>query len=353
MCRSTATMALMFALSAAHLIACGNTESARGDVIVKQTLEDLPNCSNGRFGAVYYVVSEDAFYFCDGGAFIPVDLSGQDGRDGQDGQDGTSCTVARDDFAGTTTIRCEDGTEAVVYDGQDGQDGTSCSIAATAGGAAITCGTETVTITDGADGSSCTASTDASGAVTISCDDGTSATIPAGAEGELAVELICNVIGLNELLPPRGLECPPLYCPCFTAEEILGASVTGCLTTVDATAFPDPASTTETLPGGFIAYTRDSNISGARFYECVGTDSAYTISRVQFLDCSAIIEETVGPCERVVFCSSNFDCDDGNSCTDDICEAGQCTNPTKPNGAECDDGGQCFLGSCRPVVGGL
>ena len=342
---------IIFFASAMLTLSCASDQSSESDLVVKDTLEDLPNCSNGKFAAVYYVISTDEFYFCNGYEFVLVDLSGQDGEDGQDGM---SCTVTRDDASSTTTIRCEDGTEAVVYDGEDGQDGedgTSCSIAATGAGAAITCGNDTVTISDGQDGSSCSASTDASGAITISCDDGTSATIPAGAEGELAVELICDVIGLNELLRPRGLECPPLYCPCFTAEEILAASVMGCLTTVDETVFPDPALTTETLPGGFITYTTDFN--GTRFYECVGPDSAYGISRFQFSNCVAIIEEAAGPCDQIVLCASNLDCAADHSCTDDICEAGQCTNPTKANGAECDDGGQCFLGSCQPVVGGL
>jgi hypothetical protein len=240
--RSAKFVPLIFLLSTALVASCVG-ETTESELIVKNTVEDLPNCSNGKFAAVYYVVSTDEFYFCDGSEFILVDLSGQDGssctvsedsagnatitcedgtvatvsdgqdgqdgQNGQDGQDGTSCTVTRDDAAGTTTISCEDGTVAVVEDGQDGQDGTSCTIAETAAGAAITCGADTVTITDGQDGSSCSASTDASGAITISCDDGTSATIPAGDGGD-AVALVCGLLLNNpSLVPPDGLECPP------------------------------------------------------------------------------------------------------------------------------------------------
>jgi cysteine-rich repeat protein len=42
---------------------------------------------------------------------------------GEPGPAGTSCTVERDDVAGTTTITCEDGTEAVVRDGDTGTPG--------------------------------------------------------------------------------------------------------------------------------------------------------------------------------------------------------------------------------------
>lgn len=239
------TPALTLLICASLLIACGNAETSEPNVVVAQTFFDVPICNRLRTAIVYYVVDTDEFFFCDGQELQAVDLSGQNGEDGQDGQDGTSCTVtndgagtttiscedgttatvsdgqdgqdgtsctvSRDDAAGTTTISCEDGTVAVVEDGEDGQDGgdgSSCTLAETAAGATITCGTDTVTITDGQDGSSCTASTDATGAVTISCDDGTSATIPAGDDD---VALLCGLLVSNpSLVSPEGLECPPL-----------------------------------------------------------------------------------------------------------------------------------------------
>jgi hypothetical protein len=42
---------------------------------------------------------------------------------GEQGPAGSSCTVERDDLAGTTTVSCEDGTEAIVHDGDSGPQG--------------------------------------------------------------------------------------------------------------------------------------------------------------------------------------------------------------------------------------
>ena len=64
---------------------------------------------------------------------------------------------------GSATISCEDGTDATVSDGQDGADG--------APGA------------DGQDGTSCTVIDNLDGTKTISCTDGTSVTVSDGAQG--------------------------------------------------------------------------------------------------------------------------------------------------------------------------
>jgi len=60
-------------------------------------------------------------------------------------------------------------------------------------------------------------------------------------------------------------------------------------------------------------------------------------------------------------CSSDADCEDRNSCTDDMCNTvtGQCEHAAKPNGTGCDDGNPCTIndscsgGACvvsSPVV---
>jgi hypothetical protein len=85
-----------------------------------------------------------------------VACSGSDGKNGADGAagtPGTSCTV-KDNGDGSRTISCEDGTTATVSDGKDGQDGASC------------------TLKDNGDGTK-----------TISCDDGTTATVTDGQDG--------------------------------------------------------------------------------------------------------------------------------------------------------------------------
>jgi hypothetical protein len=389
------TIPFTLLLSASLLVSCASNESSEPNVVVKQTVEDLPNCSNGKFGAVYYVVSEDTFYFCDGGEFIAVDLSGQDGTsctvtddgagtvtiacedgtvatvsdgqdgtDGQDGQDGTSCTVTRDDAAGTTTVSCEDGTVAVVEDGQDGQngqdgqDGTSCTIADTAAGAIIACGAETVTITDGQDGSSCSASTDAAGAVTIACDDGTSATIPAGGEdGSDAVFLLCDLLDDNpDLIAPFGIVCP---CPCFTAEEVASESTSGCRErTAISGLLGEVEFVVESLPDDFPPLPGSEFPTSGAFvvgnsgnFRYCNSPTLSPVSRLElreFEGCRAIIEDELGPCEVESICADNSACDDGNDCTANLCASdGQCQSSRLPDGTECADGaGQCIFGAC-------
>jgi len=49
----------------------------------------------------------------------------------------------------------------------------------------------------------------------------------------------------------------------------------------------------------------------------------------------------------------NRDCDDGDSCTEDVCTPpyGICSNPAVPSGGDCiGESGQCFNGVCQPVI---
>jgi OmcA/MtrC family decaheme c-type cytochrome len=76
---------------------------------------------------------------------------GEPGAPGADGKDGTSCTVASNGD-GTTTITCTDGTTATIEDGKDG--------------------------TNGADGQSCLLSSNADGTSTLTCPDGSTIVLP-------------------------------------------------------------------------------------------------------------------------------------------------------------------------------
>ncbi|NMC70768.1 MAG: hypothetical protein GYA57_11975 [Myxococcales bacterium] len=55
-------------------------------------------------------------------------------------------------------------------------------------------------------------------------------------------------------------------------------------------------------------------------------------------------------------CASDEDCDDGSPCTDDRCEAGECTHAHHPDGEPCPDDEwcdgveECFDGLCRNTV---
>jgi hypothetical protein len=52
-----------------------------------------------------------------------------------------------------------------------------------------------------------------------------------------------------------------------------------------------------------------------------------------------------GICSGVVpDCVSDFECDDGNSCTRDRCELGVCVSTAEGNGTACDDGRFCTVG---------
>jgi hypothetical protein len=46
-------------------------------------------------------------------------------------------------------------------------------------------------------------------------------------------------------------------------------------------------------------------------------------------------------------CQSNADCDDGDSCSNDVCESGICTNTE----VVCEDGLECTVGICDPAAG--
>lgn len=194
-------------------------------------------------------------------------------------------------------------------------DRTSCAFADTSDGVTIVCGANTVTITDGQDGSACSASTGAAGDVTISCDDGHSATIPArGGDGDVSAQLLCRAIGQHGLQPLAGLDCP-LYCPCFAELEILAAAVTGCR---DARATSgsisqdllDTVPLTESAPEGYLVPKTGafSAVLSARIVDlgetpaarpaCTGPDVPQRILTArQYLHCKQLIEDTVGPCE--------------------------------------------------------
>jgi hypothetical protein len=83
-------------------------------------------------------------------------INGINGTNGTNGEDGNSCSVLVS-LDGTKTISCTDGTSATVFDGTPGL--------------------------PGADGSSCSVADNGDGTKTISCTDGTFVTVSDGAQG--------------------------------------------------------------------------------------------------------------------------------------------------------------------------
>ena len=105
---------------------------------------------------------------------------------------GSRCSVA-DNGDGTATISCDDGTSFRVRNGSDGTDGTD--------GGDGTDGTDGM---DGMDGTSCSVMDNADGSRTISCEDGTSVTIPP--DGETPPGLRITGVGLQMEVRSIGVD---------------------------------------------------------------------------------------------------------------------------------------------------
>jgi OmcA/MtrC family decaheme c-type cytochrome len=102
--------------------------------------------------------------------------SGENGAAGQAGAAGTSCTVT-DNGDGTATISCTDGTTATVENGTDGQNG--------ANGA------------NGSNGQSCTLVTNPDNTRTLTCGDGSTTTLPAPVALAGKVEVVNPVAAVD------------------------------------------------------------------------------------------------------------------------------------------------------------
>lgn len=112
-----------------------------------------------------------------------VQVTGKDGQNGHDGQDGSSCTVQQ--VENGAKILCTDGSFAYIYNGRDGVNGQNGED-----------GTDGINGVDGKDGSSCSISGNASGA-SITCSNGTSATILNGLNGSNGTNGINGTNGAN------------------------------------------------------------------------------------------------------------------------------------------------------------
>lgn len=118
--------------------------------------------------------------------------NGTNGTNGTNGNDGLSCTITGTS-TGTKTITCEDGTVATVNDGMNGQDGTSC------------------TVTDNGNGTK-----------TIACTDGTTVTINDGEPGRNGGNVeVPNFHGTGYLLSSGEFETAGKF---FVKAEITSAT---------------------------------------------------------------------------------------------------------------------------------
>jgi cysteine-rich repeat protein len=117
--------------------------------------------------------------------------------------------------------------------------------------------------------------------------------------------------------------------------------------TLNASGLPGGATMTPTLPvvgnpvSSDFSWTPNTGQAGQYVVTFTATDDAL----LQTL-CSITIDVTT--------CQTNADCDDGNACTDDVCDPG---NPSANAGGcvystiGCDDGNVCTDDSCDPGIG--
>jgi 5'-nucleotidase / UDP-sugar diphosphatase len=129
----------------------------------------------------------------------PAGMDGDDGSQGppgMDGDDGSSCTVL-DNGDDTVTISCEDGTMATVADGMDGPDGMP--------------------------GGSCSVTDNGDGTATITCEDGTSVTVGESTEFTLQLLHFADVDG-NEATALSNVDEFSALVNGFQNDPIFGAN---------------------------------------------------------------------------------------------------------------------------------
>jgi hypothetical protein len=111
-------------------------------------------------------------------------------------------------------------------------------------------------------------------------------------------------------------------------------------------AFPDG----EVVAGSYV-YLGEAGTTNLADLVVAGEVNRVVVTQVDDCCCENYLREA-----RVVLngeiidtgCDGSADCDDGNVCTDDVCnEDGSCTNPD----ISCDDGDSCTVDRCDPALG--
>jgi hypothetical protein len=102
---------------------------------------------------------------------------------------------------------------------------------------------------------------------------------------------------------------------------------------------------------GSYVYLGGTGTTNLATYVVAGEVNRVVVTQVDDCCCENYLRSAVVVLNGEVIetrCTGPEDCDDGNACTDDVCnEDGSCANPD----ASCDDGNACTADSCDPDVG--
>ncbi len=108
---------------------------------------------------------------------------------------------------------------------------------------------------------------------------------------------------------------------------------------------------------------RTPAIAGAGILDRLQAPRLWRVAVVLRIGLGVALAPLAAPEARAQLCNRNFDCDDGNPCTNDVCSViGVCSNDPEPEGTSCEDGlfctdgdicrnGECLAGSNDPCVG--
>ena len=181
------------ALVALLAAACGadptsdapNAEAPPNAVATFGNRNELPNCNPSRTGEVYYVESEQRFYYCDGLQLQTIAVTGEPGADGTSWLVATSDAGPSDCPQGGVLIHVgpdRDG-DGALDAAEIASSGAICNGADGAPGSQGATGPQGAPGKDGGNGGSCHVRDNGDGTKTLYCDDGTEVTIRDGANG--------------------------------------------------------------------------------------------------------------------------------------------------------------------------
>ena len=284
--------------------------------------------------------------------------SGDDGMNGQDGVDGGSCSVSTDQF-GSVTIACDDGTVATIPPGGGSGGGTG-------GGSGGSGGT-------GAEPGPCPCYTEAE--LMAASTTGCRREVRRGGllEAIRQTEIVEMTVPVTRANPGPSCLSPLVNCPPVVQD------VGDFVARTYSTQFENPEC--NDVPSGQSCGPALLDFE-ERSCDGPGQDSR-VVSNEEFSACAGIIQRAfVGGCSlcgdgnvdegfeecddrgpsalcnvecQFIECSVRADCNDGNSCTSDVCFVDQCRFNRIDDGEDCTINGapgECFLGNCQPSIGG-